>query len=172
MAAAWHPSWPGWSPLHALVLPLDPALWPPPARAVTIDGIAFAPKRELHVTIVGKVLGAQLQAAMAAQRLDEAAVRDAFAARDWHFARHADLLRLEKVADDGGRCGSLIELLDMPAMEGFHRRLGRLLGCALPVPPPHVTLYTAGDAEGIGVPDVGALRLLAVRAVAPSELDA
>lgn len=166
------PVWPGWTPQRTLVWALDPAAWPPPVRAVTLDGIAFAPKRELHVTLVGKALGAQLHVAIAAGRLDEVAVYDAFAARDWRFVRHATYLRLEKVADDGGRRGAIIELLDLPAMEGFHRRLGRLLGCTLPVPPPHVTLYTAGDPEGIGVPDAAALRRLTVRAVAAAELDA
>ena len=38
-------------------------------------------------------------------------------------------------------------------MARFHARLGGLLGESLPVPPPHVTLYVRGDAEGIGVPD-------------------
>jgi hypothetical protein len=42
-------------------------------------------------------------------------------------------------------------------MARFHAALGALLGRALPVPPPHVTLYVHGDAEGIGVPDAASL---------------
>ena len=38
-------------------------------------------------------------------------------------------------------------------MAAFHQALGQLLGRALPVPPPHVTLYVAGTARGIGLPD-------------------
>jgi hypothetical protein len=42
-------------------------------------------------------------------------------------------------------------------MARFHGWLGQALGRALPVPPPHVTLYVRGDAEGIGVPDEASL---------------
>ncbi len=55
-------------------------------------------------------------------------------------------------------------------MAPLHRELGRLLGRELPVPPPHVTLYTRGAAHGIGVASETALRTLTVREVAVAEL--
>src|SRR3546814_12972196 len=66
---------------HALVLPIAPAHWPPPRAAVEIDGVQLEPKAELHVTLVGRALGAELHAPFG-DRADAlvAAARDA---HDW-----------------------------------------------------------------------------------------
>src|SRR3546814_13433756 len=47
---------------HALVLPIAPAHWPPPRAAVEIAGVQLEPKAELHVTLAGRALGADLHA--------------------------------------------------------------------------------------------------------------
>src|SRR3546814_11617799 len=65
---------------------------------------------------------------------------------------------------------SLVELADLPAMAPFHRALGRLLDRQLPLPPPHVTLYTAGRAQGIGVSSPARLRAFVVRRIEAGEL--
>src|SRR3546814_3240457 len=63
---------------------------------------------------------------------------------DLERSGHCLLLR-KSFAEDGQAsiAHSLVELVDLPAMAPFQRALGRLLGRQLPVPPPHVTLYTA-----------------------------
>jgi hypothetical protein len=60
---------------------------------------------------------------------------------------------------------SVIERLEMPAMARFHFALGQRLGRELAVPPPHVTLFTAGRAKGIGVATDRQLRAYGVREV-------
>ena len=163
---------PAWTPAGTLLLPVVPDAWPPPARGVVLDGIAFAPKRELHVTLVGRALGQALRTAITEGRLDPVAVRAAVEDLDWRFARTGRLWRLEDRVGRGARGprGSIIEMIEMPAMAAFHARLGGMLGRRLPVPPAHVTLYSSGDDAGIGVPDDTALRRLAVRAVSAHEL--
>jgi hypothetical protein len=151
-------AWPGWSAADTLVIAIDPRAWAPPSRPVEHDGCAFAPKHELHVTVVGKALGAQVRAAIVAGGLDEAALRDAFEAQRWRLRRSGWRVHLRK--DDSVE--SIVEPIALPAMARFHGWLGRALGRALPVPPPHVTLYVRGDAEGIGVPDGAALARLRV----------
>jgi hypothetical protein len=162
------------SPQHTLVLPIPPRTWPPPARAVTLDGLVFLPKRELHITLIGSELGARLRASVAAPSLD-AAIAAAVAGQDWRFTRSGRLLRLQKSIEDDGTTrtvGSIIELIDLPAMAPFHAALSRLIGQALPVPPAHVTLYTQGSAKGIGVPSDADLQALRVREVDAAELQA
>ncbi|WP_159016867.1 hypothetical protein [Cognatiluteimonas profundi] len=166
-------STPRLSPQHTLVLPIPPRAWPPPPQAVTLDGLVFVPKRELHITLIGSVLGRELRAAVAGPL--DAAIAAALAAQDWRFARSGRLLRLQKSIDDDGSTqtvGSIIELVDLPAMAPFHAALSRLLGRPLPVPPAHVTLYTQGSAKGISVPGAADLQRLTVRAVAAAELQA
>jgi hypothetical protein len=160
------------SPQHTLVLPVPRHAWPPPARPVLLDGLLFVPKRELHITLIGSALGRELHAAMAGPSLD-AAIATAVTAQDWRFTRSGRLLRLQTSIEDEGSTrtvGSIIELIDLPAMAAFHAALSRLLGHALPVPPPHVTLYTQGSLKGIGVPSDADLRALRVREVDATEL--
>ena len=53
---------------------------------------------------------------------------------------------------------SVIELVEIPALDFYYRWLGDLLGRQLAVPPAHVTLYTHGKARGIGIPAARHLR--------------
>lgn len=160
-------AWPGFTARGTVVLPVPARLWPPPSAPVMLHGCRFQPKRELHVTLVGTVLGACLQAAMEDGRLDEAGIAAAFAGQSWQCARAGPCMRLERRGESAGPgativAASLIERIELPAMDGFHADLGRLLGASLDVPPPHVTLYTRGDDAGIGVPDEATLAALVV----------
>ena len=145
------------------ILPIPPDAWAPPSAPLTIAGITLQPKAELHITLVGSKLGAELRATFGERA---AAMLDAqIAARDWHWERSGEQVLLRR---RGGTAGppetahSLIERVDLPAMAGLHRGLGRLLGRELPVPPPHVTLYVAGRGQGIGVRSPRHLRALRV----------
>ena len=92
----------------------------------------------------------------------------ALAAQDWRFTRTGRrwLLRKPFVADGRVQLAhSVIERVELPAMASFHRVLGCLLGRELPAPPPHVTLYVAGQPHGIGVSSEARLRAFAVREV-------
>ncbi|HLM53883.1 MAG TPA: hypothetical protein VK325_09920 [Pseudoxanthomonas sp.] len=164
--------WPGWTAERTLVLPVPVSAWAPPSNAVTLDGVAFQPKPELHVTLVGAALGSELHAVFEKQYLDDRA-RMAFAALDWSFVRAGRLLMLRKqarVAGEPKQFRSIIERLGMPAMRRFHLALGRMLGRELAVPPPHVTLFTAGRAKGIGVASARQLRAHASREVSGEAL--
>ena len=160
--------WPAFGTKSTVVLPLEP-LWPVPPYAVAVSGTRFEPKRELHVTVIGSTLGARLSDAIGCRALREDALVQAFEALDWSFERTHTLLRLAK-DEDGTRVESLIEPIAMPALAQFHRALGELLGESLPTPPPHVTLYTAGSDEGVGVPDEATLRERLIAQVDPAAL--
>ena len=155
---------PAWTDAGTLLLPVAATVWPPPVAPLQLDGIAFAPKRELHVTVVGRALGAHLhEAGLQVEALDVAATLD------WRFERCGQWLRLEASAG-GRRRHSIIERIALPALATLHARLGARLGRQLAVPPAHVTLYTAGDDRGIGVPDAARLARHSVRAVDAAEL--
>lgn len=155
-----HTRWPGFGDGGTVVVPVDPATWPPPATAVTLAGVRFAPKRELHVTVVGSALGARVRAA-----LPEADVVALFEAHDWSFRRTHRVLHLRRTIDAKTE-QTLVERIEQPAMAAFHHALSRRLGTALPVPPPHVTLYVHGTNEGIGIPDEASLARWTVGEVA------
>ena len=157
----------------SLILPIARGDWPPPTAPVTLDGITLQPKPELHVTLVGTSLGEELLRSVARPLLHETVAR-ALATHDTHPLQTGVLHLLRKPIDQDGRrdvAHSVIEHVHLPAMAPLHAALGRLLGRQLPVPPPHVTLYTAGDDRGIGVSSPKRLRAQCVRGVDPSELE-
>lgn len=161
---------------HTLLLPIDPDAWAPPSRDIEVDGITFAAKTELHITLIGARLGRELYTSLGPLFLRER-LTHAFAACDWQFVRSGRLLKLAQQANDGGTAtadamtrGSIIEPVDLPAMRAFHHALGRLLGRELPVPPPHVTLWTSIDPRGIGVHRASRLRALRVLELGPEQV--
>ena len=155
---------PAWTDAGTLLLPVAAAAWPRPDMPLQLDGIAFVPKRELHVTVVGRALGAELV---------KAGLRDAVASAcaplDWRFVRCEGWLRLQD-RSGGRRRDSIIERIELPALGILYATLGALLGRQPPVPPAHVTLYTAGDEHGIGVPDATVLARRTVRRIDAGEL--
>jgi hypothetical protein len=163
------PATPRWTPARTLLLPIPASAWPPLAAALSLDGVGFVRKRELHATIAGNALGARLCDAMAAASEVRVAVECALAGLDWRWQRRRDWRLLEK-REEGSWRRAVIELIALPAMAGFHHAMARLLGETLPVPPPHVTLYTSSGAKGIGLPDPATLARLQLRTVDASEL--
>ncbi len=159
--------WPGFADAGTLVLPLPRAQRP--SRALVLDGVAFEPKREHHVTVLGRTLGARVRDAIAQRSVAERELADAFEALDWSWADTDAYVWLRRNKPEG-RAESIVELIDMPAMAAFHYALGRRLGERLPAPPAHVTRFVHGDPEGIGVPDEATLRALTVRLVAKDEV--
>ena len=157
--------WPRPDGGDSLVLPIAPETWAPPRQGVEVDGVALAPKSELHITVIGGRLGRELRATCAAPRL-ATAVEAALDALDWRFTRSGRHWLLRQPYIEGGRqhfAHAIIERVELPAMAPFHRDLGRLLGRQLPVPPPHVTLYVAGRLQGIGVSSEARLQAFTVR---------
>jgi hypothetical protein len=157
--------WPGFGEGGSAVIPLPPQAWPPPTHAIVHAGRAYAPRPELHVTVVGRALAARLQHAIAAGLLDDTALAAAFAAAGpWRLRRSGWRIALRKEDQDApaGARESIIEPVALPALARFHRRLGARLGEVLALPPPHVTLYVVGGGEGIGVPDPQTLARLCV----------
>jgi len=160
---------PRWTPQRTLLLPISLQQWPALPERLQLDGIDLRRKRELHATIVGHALGMRVRDCMAADAHVRAAVAAALGGLDWQWRRCRSWALLEK--REGGRARqSLVEHLCMPAMAEFHRQLGTLIGEALSIPPPHVTLYTSGGAKGIGLPDEAALARLRLRVVDATEL--
>ena len=160
---------PRWTSARTLLLPIPTQEWPALPERLQLDGFDLRRKRELHATIVGHALGARVRDRMAADAHLRDGVAEAIAGLDWQWQRCRSWALLEK--REGGRARqSLVEQLRMPAMEEFHGQLGALLGEALPVPPPHVTLYTSGGAKGIGLPDAPTLERLRLRTVDEAEL--
>lgn len=139
----------------ALLLALtDDHDWPS-AKTLTLDGTLLQRKTELHVTLLGRDLTAVVRA-----RLEQAHIHAIATRFEWHLRRTGAGCVLRKTKHEGAAplpCTSLIERVELPAFSGFRQALAEAAQVAIPEALPHVTLYTAGDPAGIGVPDLDAL---------------
>jgi hypothetical protein len=153
----------------ALLLPLDPAAMQPPSAArVRLGGHWLRRKDEFHVTVLGRALGPQLRAL-----LDEPALQMTLASLDWRVERlhEYDLLNKLKPSANGAiACYSVIEHVRVAGMAELYAAIAERVPDFPPCPPPHVTHYVLGDANGIGVPDAASLQAFRVRGVPEAEL--
>lgn len=139
--------WPGFCPDGGLLLsvPLEQFLSGLPPSLSWV-GPPLERKDELHVTLLNRVCGNTARVAVG-----ETQVRRLFEEQEWILNRTGDAGLLRK--PDARDAFSLIELVDLPALNAFRNALSLATSAALPEAPPHVTLYTVGKPGGIGLPD-------------------
>ncbi|HVE13605.1 MAG TPA: hypothetical protein VNI01_09445, partial [Elusimicrobiota bacterium] len=115
------------------------------APSLAFRGMSFAPKAELHVTMVDK----------AKTSAEQAAITDALRGARFSVTRTGRY----RVARKDERV-SIVELVDVAGLEAFYRRVEDSLGVArgtLTRPAPHVTLFTSPAGRGIGIDDEAAM---------------
>ena len=147
-------AWPGFRD-GGLTIPLPANWFMPAASTLDLDGVSLRLKGEFHITLLDQAAGLQILDA-----LEEGQVRKFFEGEDWGISHTGNGVVLRKYKTDSGAtivCHSLIELVKLPAMQRFRAEVANAAGVALPEAPPHVTLYTAGDPKGIGLPHEQAL---------------
>lgn len=146
--------WPGFRPDGGLLLPLPTAVFSkglPPA--LRWSGPTLRRKHEFHATLLNRACGSA-----ARQALGDEGVRRFFQAQDWTLHRTGDARLLHKPGKPPAH--TLVEMVELRALATFRGDLANATGQALPPVPPHVTLYTAGKHEGIGLPDQATLERL------------
>lgn len=146
-------AWPGFRPDGGLRLEVPSELMARPcSRVLESEGVRFHRKPEFHLTLLNRPLGAVLRGLLGEER-----IRSIFGDQDWMIRRTGEGHLLRKVELDGTQslaCGSIIEQVGLSALTAFRRALGSSAGMEVPDVLPHVTLYTAGHAAGIGLADM------------------
>lgn len=166
-AHAWlplQPRWPALRPGRSLVWPLPDDVFAALAPERTVDGLLLRRKSEFHATLLDAAATARLAAALAALPRSRAQHwRRGVLALDWRWRRSGECWLVARPAGDTPAAHSIVERIEQPAQHVFRRLAGTLLGDPLPAPLPHVTLYTHGDAGGIGLADEASFRERRVR---------
>lgn len=109
----------------------------------------FEPKKELHITILGQGAADEVRRAMEAHPGKVRQVKRLIGSTDWSYRKFQ---RFYQARDEQG-AQSIIQMVEVPALHKFFEELSRVVDQALKTPPVHVTLYTYGDPEGIGLSD-------------------
>lgn len=155
---------PEFSDSKALLLPLDRNEFGLGEDKVRLDGRMFDPKEEVHITLIGKDLGAQLDIAMQKNPEKEALIASIIDQADWSFDNRNRMYHIQKekqIADGFGKLAtataeSIVVLVDVPALGSLYDTISTALGETHGLPLAHVTLYTRVDPQGIGLPNQAA----------------
>lgn len=152
-----HLKWPGLSENGTLVISVDRQQFDILPGPVEHSGRVFRPKQETHITVFGSATGAVVLNRMQGDPGIENRVIEAFERTDWSWTITPQYRLLARTASASGASpateSSIVVLIDMKGMKSFYDELKALgvLARDLPVPPPHVTLYTSHCDTGIGV---------------------
>jgi hypothetical protein len=130
-----------------------------------VGGIRYRAKTELHITLLSRVqIEALAEAGLDARELDRWLARFRF-----RFRWTRRLWLIER-GSEAGKERSIVQLIRQPDQSRLRRALKRASGVNLGEPVPHVTLYTAGCPEGIGIPNREAFRRLRTAALSLAAL--
>lgn len=160
---AWHPPWPGFEAGSSLVLPLPSAQFAALDAELRVDPLVLVRKREFHVTLLDRALGSRLHVPAPGGTL-AARVPALFAGLDWQWRRTGERWLLQETRD-GTQAHTVIELLDLPALEAFRHAIALWLGEPVAPTPAHVTLYLTGTRVGIGLSSYAEFERLRLRPV-------
>jgi hypothetical protein len=114
---------------------------------VEYQGSTLEPKDELHITILSKDAADAVGRHLDEHPEDRERVRRLVEETDWNFHKTGELYFVQE--EEGVE--TIIEMVEVPELEGFFRKLSRIAGEELEIPPAHVTLYMRGTEKGIGL---------------------
>ena len=135
----------------AVILPLPWTMAPPLAPRLVLPEITLAAKEELHLTLLSSAEAESLDAATGApDAWRQLLVDGPIAPASVLLTGAWWLLRADK---PDGPAWSVVAMARCPPFDRFRARTAAATdGAVAGDAPPHVTLYVAGDARGIGLP--------------------
>ena len=115
----------------------------------------FFPKDEYHITIIGSKLGASLLEKMAGGDKREHFL-NAVAEANWDYELSNHYFHLVKTETKSTTSNSIkqsiVQLVNIPALEGFYKKLEKIFDMPFPLCPSHITLFVSSeDKQGIGI---------------------
>ena len=164
--------WPGFNEMGTVIIPLNLDSFCVAKHEVTVLDEIFKPKQEIHVTLIGKQLGALILEKMIVDHTIEEKLKTMFDGIDWSYRPIEQGHLLERTTGKVAQ-KSIILLLEMPGVDEFYDQL-RYQGLIEPgvlTPPPHVTLYTRNCLRGIGIKNNDDLNRLSVKTLSINVLN-
>jgi len=173
----------GFTEKRTLLIPLRKEDFGLSEEKIQFRGKIFDPKKEVHITVVGRKLGQELEEAIEVNPRLNTTLMQAVKEASWHkqgwsFKKKDEMYHVSRDREQVNPRGevevihaeSIILMVEAPGVDKFYEELSRLLGKDLEVPPVHVTLYTHGDTVGIGLLTQAAFEEFVAGRVFPDEL--
>ncbi len=136
-------------------------------KRVTFEERAFELKDEFHITILSREAAEAVRKHLEENPEQEEQVRGLIEESNWEFRK---LERFYHVQEEP-EAETIIQMVEVPGLASFFRRLSELVGKELEMPPMHVTLYMRNTEKGIGLPTQAEFEKLAQKQVGLSDLE-
>lgn len=128
-------------------------------KAKLVRGQAFSPKSELHITIIGKDLGQRIKEKISSSAEKKDLFLQYISETDWSYEIVDDLYLFAKEKEFSANerekksihTETIVQMAKVPSLENFYQKIEAITGITIPPRPVHITLFTHGDSEGIGV---------------------
>jgi hypothetical protein len=128
-------------------------------KQITVRGQSFLPKSEFHITIIGRDLGQKIKEKISHDHEKKDLFLQYISETDWCYEVTNDIYLFEKEKEVSGNdqkkksihTESIVQMVKVPSLESFYQKIELMTGISIPPRPVHITLYTHGDPEGIGV---------------------
>jgi hypothetical protein len=127
---------------------VSPALLTIPKRILEFaDNTDFTQKNEFHITVMGGKIIPLIEGAKASGEFDELLDE----VKEWIMTPQNKYYLMAKKDTDGNIKQSIIQRVDMPAIEEFYGKLAKETILDVESPPPHITLFTKYSENGIAL---------------------
>lgn len=150
-----------------LLLQLDMEEYRFPKTLVIYEGEVYQPKDELHITVLSQGAAKKVQEYLDANPGTRGKVEELIRRTEWSYEKIPRFYHVRKNSNEN----SLIQLVRVPGLPAFYAELSDLVGKQLEQPPTHVTIYTRGNPEGIGLPNHEVFEALVTRRIELDELE-
>jgi hypothetical protein len=133
---------------------------------VYFEGRPFEPKDEVHITILSGEAAETVRQHLEDHPQQEEHVRQLIEQANWETRIMDSFYHVREEPD----AETIIQMVEIPELGWFFKRLSELVGRELERPPTHVTLYLRNTEKGIGIPTRAELERLDQRQVQLSDL--
>jgi hypothetical protein len=117
-------------------------------KAVRYQSKTFAPKTELHITILSADGAEQVRQQIEEHPEDEGRIVGIIDHTDWSFIKLDEYYHVKDGDEE-----TIIQMVEVPRLNAFFSDLSALVGKGFVLPPTHVTLYMRESEKGIGLPN-------------------
>lgn len=164
--------WPGFTETGSVLIRLVPESFRFSSNTIAINGVTYEAKHELHITLAGSNSGQILKEKILLDQSVNDTLKHIFESIDWRFSLSGPVHVLSRKKDSILQ-GSVIMLINMPGISEFYQLVKKagIMDPEIPVPPPHITLYTYNCPRGISVPGPEALDALSVKTLTLAEFN-
>jgi hypothetical protein len=133
-------------------------------QEVRYQGKTFAPKDELHITILSQDTAAVVADYIAQEPEDAGTIHGLIDSVRWSFHKLETYHHLRDGEEE-----TIIQMVEVPELPGFFQELSRIVGQGLILPPAHVTLYMHNSEKGIGLPSHEVMEQLSQGEIRPED---